>query len=302
MDRTVANALSTCMTHLLRNALDHGIEPTEERIGSKKPPRGMITIKALELKGTIQIVIRDDGRGINPKKVMDQALAKGLISKSRAANLSLEEIYELIFVSGFSTAEQVTEISGRGVGMDVVKSTITGMNGKIKIDSTLGQGTQFTLNIPTPKTVMVDQTVLVKSHNILLAIPLYSIAQLTTVSNLKLANVGHRVTCQYQEKTIVLGRYEEFLGESSQRPETMEEIIRKDCSVVILQYKNKYLGLLVDSIHQQFEAVVRGFDQVVRSFPGFKGTTILGDDSIAYVLLSDEIVTIGLELMKEVAA
>ncbi len=291
VDKTIANVLSACMTHMLRNAIDHGIETSDVRIERGKPSHGTINIFAREEKGVIYLTISDDGGGINKERVLNKAIEKGFIDVSQKSLLSDAEAFDLLFLPGFSTAEKVTEISGRGVGMDVVKSEITNIGGRIKIDSVLGIGTTFNIEIPVPKTVLVEQTVLVKSGRINLAVPLNSIAYLSSLSTLTVNWVGPQKTFQFQNRTVALRSFSELV---SRKPDVIERDLSQ-FSVVVLQHKSRYLGLLVNGIHDQLEAVIRPFDSISNHFPGFKGTTVLGDDSIAYVVAPDEFVQLGLD-------
>lgn len=301
VDRTIASALSTCLTHMLRNAIDHGIETAEVRKANSKPSEGNIVISVREQRGTIYLTISDDGGGIDKNKVISKAIDKGLLEESRRSSLTDAEAFDLLFLPGFSTAEKVTGISGRGVEMDVVKSEIINLKGRSRIESQLKVGTTFHIEIPVPKTVMVEQTVLVKSGDTLIAVPLNAIAQLTTCSALSASIVGQQRTCQFQGKTLPLKTYSEFSDESGILTES-NSLFASANPVVILQHKKDFIGLLVDSIHDQLEAVIRPFDKVTNGFTGFKGTTVLGDDSIAYVIAPDEFVSLGLGLAKSVAA
>lgn len=301
VDRTIANALSTCLTHMLRNAIDHGIETPEDRIKAGKPAEGTITINSREQKGTIFLIISDDGGGINRERVINKAVEKGLLEESKRSALTDAEAFDLLFLPGFSTAEKVTGISGRGVGMDVVKSEIVGLKGKIRIESQLGKGTSFIIEVPVPKTVMVEQTVLVKSGDLQMAVPLNAIAQLTSCDSLTTTTVGFQKTCQFQGKTVPLQTYSE-LARAVGAEAAIESAANNSTAVVILQHKSDFVGLLVDSIHHQLEAVIRPFDRVTNHFPGFKGTTVLGDDNIAYVIAPDELISLGLGLRSSAAA
>ena len=276
VDRTIASGLSAAMTHMLRNAIDHGIEKAEMREASGKPREGNIVITAREEKGTIFIAISDDGGGIDQARILAKALEKGLIQESQKKILSESEIYDLIFMPGFSTSETITDISGRGVGMDVVKSAIIQLNGKIRIESILRKGTTFNLEIPVPRSVVVEKTVLVKTEGTLVAVPIHSIAQLTSLSTLSVSYVGSQRTCQFQKRTILIKSYHELLEAAALEvniPGSEAEIspvLDQARSVVIIQYKHGCLGLLVDSVHDQLEAVIRPFDKITNGFPGFK--------------------------------
>ncbi len=306
VDRTIANALSTCMTHMLRNAIDHGIEKDgQTRIDNGKSEEGTITISAKEQKGTIYLTISDDGGGIDRNRVVAKAVEKGLLDEVKSTQLNDEEAFDLIFLPGFSTAEKVTGISGRGVGMDVVKSEIVNLKGKVRIESKLKAGTTFKIEVPVPKTVMVEQTVLVRSDETLIAVPLNAIAQLNSNTTLTTSMVGFQKTCQFQGRTVPLKTFHEISEQIvTGNPAVHHEVEsgKVSASIVILQFKDDYMGLMVDSIHDQLEAVIRPFDKVTNSFPGFKGTTVLGDDSIAYVVAPEEFVVLGLGLVKNIAA
>jgi two-component system chemotaxis sensor kinase CheA len=154
IDKTVIDALSGPLIHLVRNALDHGLEPPAERMDSGKSEEGVLEVAAIHLGDKVQIRIHDDGRGMNPQKILQSALAKGVISAADAAHLSEREMLDLIFLPGFSTKEQVSELSGRGVGMDVVRSAVQALRGRVDIDTQPNQGTTLTLELPLTLAVL----------------------------------------------------------------------------------------------------------------------------------------------------
>lgn len=303
VDRTIANALSSCMTHMLRNALDHGIESAEVRESKGKPAVGTIKIVAKEQKGLISVIMSDDGGGIDPARIVNKAIEKGLLDESKRKTITPSEAFDLIFLPGFSTAEKVTGISGRGVGMDVVKSEITNLKGNVRIESEIGKGTSFHIDIPAPKTVVVEQTVLVRSGHTAIAVPLTAIALLTSSRDLSFSFVGRHRTCQFRGRTIILKTFAEFASDLGEEAAMQSQQNQNHAgSVVILQHRHECFGLLVDSIHDQLEAVVRPFDKVAGGVPGFKGTTVLGNDSVAYVVSPEEFVNLGLGMVRESAA
>jgi len=292
VDKNIAKGLSACMTHMIRNSVDHGIETVDIRISRGKAAEGIVTLSAIESQGFIRIMVQDDGGGIARDKVLAKAIEKGLIDESRANNLSDSEVFDLIFLPGFSTAEKVSSISGRGVGMDVVKSAISALNGKIKIESALGVGSTFSIEIPVPKTVMVEQTVLVQSAGVKIAVPLVSIAQIDSGRDAVKTKIGKVQTSQFNGMTIQTGNYSQLMMKTA-------DDNQQNKTIVIIQNKNRYVGLVVDCIYDQLEAVIRPFDSVVKGLPGFKGTTVLGDDSIAYVISPEEFVCNSLDIKQD---
>jgi two-component system chemotaxis sensor kinase CheA len=224
-------------------------------------------------------------------------LEKGLLDEAKAAALSTSECLELIFAPGFSTAEQVSAVSGRGVGMDVVRSAIMALGGRVTIDSRLGEGTKFILDIPVPKTVMVEQTVVAESRGVLVAVPLQAISRIVPGEEVKTITVDGVRAFQHDNRTI------RIIDHTALGPQEMHRASRKDGdgSVIVLRNKNYLVGLEVDAIFDQLEAVVRPFDSIIKEIPGFCGTTLLGDDRIAYVVSPAEIISITLDVAEQAA-
>jgi two-component system chemotaxis sensor kinase CheA len=297
VDKTIAKALSASLTHMVRNSIDHGIEKPDVRAARGKSLTGTITITARELQGNIQIVIEDDGAGIDRARVVKKAIEKGLVDEETAAKLSDSEAFELIFLPGFSTAEQVSAVSGRGVGMDVVRSSILALNGRITIASKAGEGSKFVLDIPIPKTVMVEQTVVAESHGTLVAVPLQAISRIIPGEEVKTVKVDGVVAFLHDNRTIRL------IDHRALAPFASHEVDYdpRRGSVVVLRNKANYVGLHVDAIFDQLEAVVRPFDAIIQEIPGFCGTTLLGDDRIAYVVSPAEVVSIALGVTEQAA-
>lgn len=286
VDKNIAKALSSSMTHIVRNCVDHGLESTEGRLEAGKSETGNVTISAQEKDGQILIEVKDDGRGINEEAVAKKAIENGLVTESQIETMSKQEIHDLIFMAGFSTASAVTNISGRGVGMDAVKSAVETLHGSVSILSEAGVGSTFSLVIPSPKTVMIEETVIVRSRDIRIAVPLPAIAQILSGEKVRITTVSGQLTCQLDGRTVPLTHYHQFDGEVARY--TQDELNQR--SIVFVDYKDYRVGLIVDEILDQLEAVVRPFDRIVGSFPGLKGTTVLGDDSIAYVLDYEKLV------------
>ena len=308
VDKTIAKALSASLTHMVRNSIDHGIETPAKRVANGKNPEGRLSVSVKEAQGFIHVVVEDDGAGIDRERVVRKALEKGLIDEARSKALSDSEAFELIFLPGFSTAEVVSAVSGRGVGMDVVRSSILALNGRISIESKLGYGSKFILDIPIPKTVMVEQTVVAESKGTLIAIPLQSISRIIPRDELSLLRLQGALTFQHDNHTIRLIDHR-CLAPSRTRHEVetiIDEMVAQvgapgAGSVIVLRDKNRNVGLIVDAIHDQLEAVVRPFDSVIQQIPGFRGTTTFGDDQIAYVVSTPEVISISLGVSEDAA-
>lgn len=288
VDKNISKSLSASLIHMVRNSMDHGIESPDARREAGKPAEGTITISASESQGMILVTVSDDGGGINKSRVLDKAVKNGLIDESRRGALSDSEIFDLIFLPGFSTAENVSAVSGRGVGMDVVKSAVLAHHGRIRIESELGKGTTFVLELPVPKAVMVEHTVLSRAGASMFAVPLISISRITSCDQLQVNIVDHVRACQFDGRTVPLRTYEEYLEDR----DVLEVADIQDKTAIVMQHKNRIFALLVDSIEDQLEAVIRPFDPIVGGLPGFKGTTVLGNDEIAYIVSPEEMVRV----------
>jgi two-component system chemotaxis sensor kinase CheA len=283
VDKNIAKVLSSCLTHMVRNSLDHGIEKDAVRLKSGKPKTASLRISARETQSLVEVIIEDDGAGLPKDKILQKAIDRGLVSKSQVGEMPDAEIFGLIFLPGFSTAEKVSAVSGRGVGMDVVKTAITGLHGRIRIESEPGRGTRFILEIPVPKTVMVEETIVAQAGDIFISIPMTGIARISPIESLITTQIGDMWTSQFDETTAKLFRTDHI---ESGRCESWPAPPKGH--VIFLKHRSAVVGLVVEQIHDQLEAVVRPFDGVVGQMKGFKGTTVLGDDQIAYVLSPNE--------------
>ncbi len=285
VDKSIAKAINIAMVHMVRNAIDHGIETPSERLRAGKNDEGHLTLKAYNGKGMIHIMLKDDGRGINPDRVGAKALAQNLVSSEQLATMSEQEIQELIFLPGFSTAETVTDISGRGVGMDAVKATIMSLGGKIHLQSQLGQGTSLTLDIPLPKSVVIEQSIIVRSGPLTLAVPIEALSKISPLAAMAVHNIQGARYCQFQGSTIRIAPISEYLSGVANN----QDIWSEASMVLVIHHKDKHMALVVDAIEHILEAVVRPFDNLIAQVQGFKGTTILGTTRIAYVLSPEDL-------------
>lgn len=291
VDKNLSKALSQCLTHMVRNSVDHGIEAPEERVRSGKSDTGTITIAANESQGVIRVTVTDDGKGINRDKVLRKAVSAGLIEDSQAQSLKDDEIFALLFEPGFSTADQVTDVSGRGVGMDAVKTAVEMHGGKILVSSEPGKGSQFILEIPVPRAVMIEKTVLATLGQRHFAIPLDGINRIVSCKDLQFFEVDGRRRCMLDGNAVITGEYQELLSMTFDREN--KELENQSC--VFLRAKNRTIGLLVDRIDGQLEAVVKPFDPLTGDLPGLKGTSMFGSDRVAYIVSPESFLNLALE-------
>lgn len=300
VDKSIANVLSGCLAHAVRNALDHGLEATADRLNRGKSGKGLITIKAETLPDAIRVTVADDGHGIDREKVLKKALAQKLITEDEAQRFSDSEIIHLIFRPGFSTAEQVTSISGRGVGMDAIQTAIHACHGTTSIESTPGAGTRLTLTIPVLKTINVERSILLESMGALYAIPLKNVSSILTLRAGEVTPLKNQLSFQFRGKATRVATYRELClpPDAAHRPS------KADCDervVVVISGKNQQLGLMVDRLLGQFDAVIRPFNRLVGSLRGFEGTALVGNGKIAYVVAPTDMMGLAEDPLREAA-
>ena len=285
IDRAQGKDLFECLVHLVRNSIDHGIEDLMDRATNEKPAAGQLKLRLYEKSGTVFLEFSDDGKGLDEERIRQRALQNGLISAEEAERLSPEAIYQYIFKPGFSTKDTVTTISGRGVGMDVVLSTVEKYGGKIHIHSEMGRGTTFTLETPIPQNVMVESTLICLLGDSCVAVPLQSVANITSCDGLILTEVDNIRWCQHSGRTVPLMTYDEYSKRKIDHP--LDKIM--SWTAVIMRVKDQFVGLLVDRVERQSDLVVRPIDSILGSLPGFKGTSVLSDGKISYVLEPEQV-------------
>ncbi len=274
LDRSIIEAIKDPLTHLVRNSIDHGIEPPEERVQLNKPPVGTLVMRAFHEGGQVIIEIEDDGRGIDTEKVKRKAVEKGLITPEEAERMSDHEALNLIFRPGFSTAEKVTNISGRGVGMDVVKTNIERLGGSIEIRSVKGAGT--TVRIKIPLTLAIVPALIVVSGGERYAIPQVSLKELVNIEDpeKEIHRIGQSEFYRLRGNIIPLVRLAKVLGQSDGQAR----------SLVILTSGTMDFGLLVDEVRDSEEIVVKPLDRFLKGIPIYAGATIMGDGKVALIL------------------
>jgi len=270
LDKTIIDNLSVPLMHIIRNSVDHGIESKERRLALKKPEHGVIKFTAFYSGNNVFIQVQDDGAGMDPEELRKKAIEKGFLKPSD--NPTKRQLYELIFQPGFSTATKINSISGRGVGMDVVKQNIVKLRGEIEVDSEVDLGTITTIKLPF--TLSIIDTLLVSIEKTLLLIPVYMIDSCTQISRRQLERDNGRFNYEDEPTTIIDLRKElEFKG----KPPRQE-------NVVIVRYKDMYVGLIVDRIVGEHQAVLKSLGKYFANQEYISGGSILGDGSIALVL------------------
>jgi two-component system chemotaxis sensor kinase CheA len=276
LDRSMIEEINDPLIHLVRNSVDHGIESSEVRIAAGKPERGTITIAARHEQGRIVLTVEDDGRGIDPEVVKKAAVHKGLISPEEAAMLTEEQAINLVFLPGFSTAEKVTDISGRGIGMDIVQTNIQRVNGVIAVDTHLGQGTQF--QIVLPLTLAIVRTLLVEVGKSTYAIPLVMVTETLRLQDSDIKTIGGKPVTVLRGKTLPLIH----MAEVFDLP-TNESSSKYPFAVVVHSGKQR-VGLVVDSFCGEEEVVVKSIGALVGNVPGISSAAILGDGRVTLIV------------------
>jgi two-component system chemotaxis sensor kinase CheA len=276
IDKTVIEQIADPLVHIVRNAIDHGIEKPELRRAVGKPVEGILTIEARHESGEVWIIVSDDGNGLARDTILAKAIGKGLV-EGDGASLRDEEIYRLIFAPGFSTATEVTELSGRGVGMDVVKQNIEGINGRVDIRSTPGRGSSFTMRIPL--TMAIIEGMLVRVGHGTYSVPLLSIREALKpqAGQITVTPDGVEVI-RLREELIPVVRMHRLYRLRDACEELTEGI------VVIVENDGKTAALFADEILGQRQTVVKGLSSYVGTPHGVSGCTILGDGNISLIL------------------
>jgi len=276
VDKTVIERLADPLTHMIRNAVDHGLESSEKRVAAGKPSEGVITLSAQHRSGRVVIEVKDDGGGINREKVLEKAISKGLVPED--AQLSDAEIDNLLFLPGFSTAAEVSNLSGRGVGMDVVKSAITSLGGRITITSEAGVGTTFSISLPLTLAVLDGMVVHVAGET--LVVPLSAIVETATLMEEDIRSLGPNTNVIHIRGGFVpLYDLGAELGYRHPKDSYVGDIV-----LLTTQEDGSRAALVVDAIHEQRQVVIKGLQQSYGHIPGVAAATILGDGQIALIL------------------
>jgi two-component system chemotaxis sensor kinase CheA len=275
LDKKVIDAIGEPLIHLIRNSVDHGVEGPAERRAAGKPEEGVVELNAYQGGSNIMVEIRDDGRGLNKSKILKKAIERGLVSETEALNLSESDIYSFIFAPGFSTADKISDISGRGVGMNVVNKLIEEFKGKILIQSEEGKGSSFTLSFP--QALAFIPSILVTMEEEVYAFPLSEVSETIKVSVDQITTLeGHEII-NLRSEVLPIYRLNRILG-LADRSELTE------VPVIIVNYKSRKLGFIVDDLIGKHETVIKSLGKNFKDVPGLTGATIMGDGTIILVL------------------
>ncbi len=275
LDRSVLEVIGDPLIHILRNSIDHGLEPSGQR--GDKPARGRVTLTARHQENHIVIEVEDDGRGIDAKRLKAKAVASGALTAEAAERMTERDALNLIFSSGFSTAAAVSEVSGRGVGMDIVRSNLQRLGGMVELETTVGRGTKFTLRLPL--TLAIIRGLLVRVANVVYVLPLGSVVETLRVQNEQIQSVrGHEVVV-IRGETVPLVRLRRTFG----RNEAAHG--RSDAAyVVVVGLADRRLGLVVDRLVGEQEVVIKSLNRFCGQVRGISGATILGDGNVALIV------------------
>ncbi|SEK27346.1 two-component system, chemotaxis family, sensor kinase CheA [Paenibacillus sp. cl141a] len=277
LDRTVIDEIGDPLVHLLRNSADHGVEPVADRIAAGKPETGTVHLRAFHSGNNVFIEIEDDGRGIYRDKILKNALAKGVVTEAEAASMTDDEVNQLLFAPGFSTAEKISDVSGRGVGLDVVKSKIVALGGNVTIYSTPGKGTNFSVQLPL--TLSIIAAMLIRMGSEKYAIPLSSIVETGIIKRGQIKHVHGSRMIQFRESmipVISLSRLFEVPDFDEEREEETE--------IVVIRKGDRLAALTIDDFIGQSEIVIKNLGKYLPAIQGVSGATILGDGQVALII------------------
>jgi len=281
LDKSVVELIGDPLVHLLRNAVDHGLEDPETRKKAGKSETGKVWLRASHKGNSVVIEVEDDGAGIDPEKMRSKGVEKGIVSSEDARNLDNQEAVDLIFAPGFSTAKEVTDISGRGVGMDVVRNNIKSLKGSINVQSTLGQGSKFTVSLPL--TLAIIDALMIKAAGETFAIPLDAVSQTTKIDASELSEVNKRKAITLRGEVLGIVDLTEVLGLSVEKEE------RDVLPLVILNVAGRRLGVVVDDLLERQEIVIKSLGDYLGDLQGIAGATIMGNGHVVLILDPHEI-------------
>ena len=274
LDKQVIESIGDPLLHMIRNSCDHGVETPEVRLAKGKPRMGTVLLSAYHEGNHVVIEIKDDGAGMDPDKLKRKAMEKGVITLDEANNMDDKQAFGLIFKAGFSTAEKITNISGRGVGMDVVRTNIEKLNGIITIDSKINEGSTFYLKLPL--TLAIIQALLVEVAGETFAIPLASVVETVRITNEEIHSFEGREVLKLRDRVLSLVRLDEAFA--------LDELEQDEIYVVVVALAEKQLGFIVDKLIGQEEIVIKSLGEYLGGNPGIAGATITGDGRVRLIL------------------
>lgn len=279
LDRSIIDELADPLTHLLRNAIDHGIEKPAERKANGKDEEGRIELTAYQKGSEIIIEVKDDGAGIEAAAIAKKAVAKGIVEEEEIQQMEKRDILDFVFHPGFSTAQEITDVSGRGVGMDIVRSTVKKLDGQVSINSEPGEGSTFKITLPL--TLAISQALMVKILGDTFAIPLNSVSETLTIEPQNIKKIRGKDVIVLRETTIPIVSAASIFGNEKQETFRNSE---KDLSVVILKSGERKVGLVVGQLLNQQEIVIKSLGKYLQDTRYISGATIIGDGDVALII------------------
>lgn len=281
LDKRMIDELGDPLIHMVRNSADHGIETPDVRVKAGKPREGTIILDAFHRGNSIIIQVIDDGKGLDPDRILAKALDRGLVTPADAEKMTRQQIYQLIWEPGLSTAEKITEVSGRGMGMDIVKSKIADLNGTIELDSTPGQGTTMTIKLPL--TLAILPSLMVQIDGDVFAMPMESVAEIIRIKRQEIATIHGLWTARVREQVVSVVKLDEVFawGRGGKRRTAIED---DDISLVIVGHTGKQIGMAVDRVLGEEDIVIKSLAENYRNVPGVAGASILGDGRVSLIL------------------
>jgi two-component system chemotaxis sensor kinase CheA len=276
LDKSIIEEINDPLVHIIRNAADHGVELPAERKSSGKPQKGTVIVKAEHAGNHIAISIQDDGKGMDPEKLKKKGIEKGLITEAQANEMTKREAFNLIFAPGFSTAQKVTNVSGRGVGMDVVRTNISKLKGIVEIESEIGLGSTFIIKLPL--TLAIIQGLLVEANKEVFSIPLGSVLEVVRVRKGDITSINGHEVIRLRDTVLPLARIADVLGTTSTARTAESRYI------VVVALAEQRLGVVVDSLLGQKEVVIKSLGDYLGKVSGIAGSTILGDGRVIMIV------------------
>ena len=289
IDKSLIEELSDPLIHLIRNSADHGVESPESRLASGKPETGTVILRARHEGDTVIVEIEDDGKGIDPAVIRAKAVEKGLLTPDRAEQMTDEEAINLVFLPGFSTAAKVTDISGRGVGMDVVRSNVRKLNGNVSVQSVVGKGSVFTLRLPL--TLAIIDALLMKAGGQVFALPGTAVEETLLVPPETVSHLTRRKAINLRGEVLGVTRLRELL----QFQETDEDLEGEELPVVVLSAGGRRMGLIVDAFMRRQEMVIKPLASYLASLPGISGASVMGDGGVVLILDPAELLALAVQ-------
>jgi two-component system chemotaxis sensor kinase CheA len=281
LDRSVIEEIGDPLLHLIRNGVDHGIEKPEDRVAAGKSPAGRLKLSAQHADSFIVIALEDDGKGIDVEAVKRKAVERGVISQEQADRMSDREAVQLIFAPGLSTAEKLSDVSGRGVGMDVVRANVEKINGSVEVETRKGYGTTFTIRLPL--TLAIVQALLVRVAGGIYALPIHSVTETLRIERNQIRQVNHREAIVLRDQVLPLVNLRHVFGldaDSADSGRSSDE----SRLVTAVHTANRQVGLIVDGLVGEQEIVIKPLGQLVGDVAGVSGAAILGDGSVALIV------------------